>query len=68
MLSRNLRHQLQYLVKLLAEGKNNFTVNHDVVYTISGDGSIKAENSINSSNPQQVVARIGVRMFLDKTV
>ncbi len=53
-------------VKLLAEGKNNFMVNHDVVYTISGDGSIKAENSINSSNPQQVVARIGVRMFLNK--
>ena len=53
-------------VSLLAEGKNNFTINHNVVYTISGDGSIKAENSINSSNPQQVLARIGVRMFLDK--
>jgi beta-galactosidase len=53
-------------VKLTAEGKNNFTVNHDVVYTISGDGSIKAENSFSSSNPQQVVARIGVRLFLDK--
>jgi len=53
-------------VKLTAEGKNNFTVSHDVVYTISGDGSIKAENTINSSNPQQVVARIGVRLFLDK--
>jgi beta-galactosidase len=53
-------------VRLTAEGKNNFTVNHDVVYTISGDGSIRAENSINSSNPQQVLARIGVRLFLDK--
>jgi beta-galactosidase len=53
-------------VKLLAEGKSNFTVNHNVVYTISGDGSIKAENSFSSSNPQQVVARIGVRMFLNK--
>jgi beta-galactosidase len=53
-------------VKLTAEGKNNFTVSHDVVYTISGDGSIKAENSVNSSNPQQVVARMGVRLFLDK--
>jgi beta-galactosidase len=53
-------------VKLLAEGKSNFTVNHDVVYTISGDGSITAINSINSSNPQQVVAHIGVRMLLNK--
>jgi beta-galactosidase len=52
--------------KLFAEGKNNFTVNHNVVYTISGDGSIKSENSFSSSNPQQVVARVGVRMFLNK--
>jgi beta-galactosidase len=53
-------------VRLLAQGKGNFTINHDVVYTISGDGSIKSENSLSSSNPKQVVARIGVRMFLDK--
>jgi beta-galactosidase len=53
-------------IKLLGEGKNNFTVNHNVVYTISGDGSIKSENSFSSSNPQQVLARIGVRMFLNK--
>ena len=53
-------------VRLLGEGKNNFTVNHDVVYTISGDGSIKSENSFSSSDPKQVVARIGVRMFLNK--
>ena len=53
-------------VRLLAEGKDNFTVNHNVVYTISGDGSIKSENSFSSSNPKQVVARIGVRMFLNE--
>lgn len=53
-------------VRLLAEGKNNFTVNHDVVYTISGDGSIKSENSFSSSDPKQVLARVGVRMFLNK--
>jgi beta-galactosidase len=53
-------------VNLLAEGKNNFTVNHKVIYTISGDGSIKSENSFVSSDPKVVLARIGVRMFLDK--
>ena len=53
-------------VRLYAEGKNNFTVNHNVVYTISGDGSIRSENNFSSSNPQQVVARIGVRVFLNK--
>ncbi len=51
---------------LFATGKKDFTVTHDVVYTISGDGTIKAENSFNSSNPKQVVARVGVRMLLDK--
>jgi beta-galactosidase len=53
-------------VELLGEGKNNFTVNHDVVYTISGDGTIKADNNFTSSDPKQVLARIGVRMLLDK--
>jgi beta-galactosidase len=53
-------------VKLLGEGKNNFTVNHDIVYTVSGDGTIKADNTFNSSDPKQVLARMGVRMFLDK--
>lgn len=53
-------------VRLLGEGKNNFSVNHNVVYTISGDGSVKAENSVTSSDPKQVVARMGVRMILNK--
>jgi len=53
-------------VSLLAEGKNNFTVNHNVVYTISGDGSVKSENSFSSNDTKLVLARIGVRMFLNK--
>ncbi|MDP4223385.1 MAG: glycoside hydrolase family 2 TIM barrel-domain containing protein [Bacteroidota bacterium] len=58
--------QVRITARLAGEGKNGFTVSHDVIYTVSGDGSITAENSINSSNPQQVVGRIGIRMFLDK--
>jgi beta-galactosidase len=53
-------------VKLRGEGKNGFTVNHDVVYKVSGDGIITAENKVSSSNPQQVAGRLGVRLFLDK--
>lgn len=53
-------------VALLGEGKSNFTVNHKVVYTISGDGSIKSENSFSSSDAKLALARIGVRIFLDK--
>ncbi len=58
--------EVKISVRLLGEGKNGFTVNHDVVYKLSGNGIITSENSINSSNPQQVAGRIGVRMFLDK--
>ena len=53
-------------VALLGEGKNNFTVNHNVVYTISGDGSVRSENTFDSSDPKVVLARVGIRMFLDK--
>ncbi len=53
-------------VALLAVGKNNFSANHKVIYTISGDGSIKSENTFSSSDPKLVVARIGVRMFMNK--
>jgi len=58
--------EVKISVRLLGEGKNGFTVNHDVVYKLSGNGIITSENSINSSNPQIVAGRIGVRMFLDK--
>lgn len=51
---------------LLGEGKNNFTVTHSVVYTIYGDGTIKSENDFSSSDPKMVLARMGVRIMLDK--
>jgi beta-galactosidase len=53
-------------VRLLGEGTNNFTVNHDAVYTVSGDGTIKAENSVTASDPKLVIARMGIRIFLNK--
>lgn len=58
--------EVKIKVNLSAEGKNNFSVSHNIIYTITGDGLISSLNNINSSNPQQVVARIGIRMFLDK--
>lgn len=53
-------------VRLLGEGSSSFTVNHDVVYTVSGNGTIKAENSVTTSDPKLVIARMGIRMFLDR--
>jgi beta-galactosidase len=53
-------------VKLKGEGLAGFTVNHDVVYTIKGDGTITADNNVSSSNPQLAVGRMGVRLMLIK--
>jgi beta-galactosidase len=53
-------------VEMTGEGKNGYTVDFRAVYTISGNGTITAENNISSSNPGQVAGRIGVRLFLDK--
>jgi beta-galactosidase len=52
-------------VALNAEGENNFKVTHQIVYTISGDGSIKAANTVDSNDPNLVIAHMGVRMFLN---
>lgn len=47
-------------------GKMDFKVSHKVTYTISGDGTVKVDNAVSSNKPKMVVARMGVRMFLDK--
>ena len=57
---------VQIAVKLKGDGKASFVVNHDVVYTITGNGTITADNSISSSNAKLPVGRMGVRMLLDK--
>ncbi|MDR3653411.1 MAG: glycoside hydrolase family 2 TIM barrel-domain containing protein [Paludibacter sp.] len=51
---------------LTGEGENDFKVIHQVHYTIFGDGSMKVDNVVNSNMPDLVVARMGVRMFLNK--
>ncbi len=57
---------IQISVKLKGNGKNNFEVSHDVVYTIMGNGEIVAANQVNSNNPTLVVGRMGVRIKLNK--
>jgi beta-galactosidase len=57
---------VQISANLTGTGKQTFVVHHKVVYTINGKGEIKAENSVDFSDPKLVLARIGVRMFLNK--
>lgn len=58
--------QVEISVKLTGTGKQNFTAQHDVTYTINGQGLIKAVNDVSFSDPTVVLARLGVRMFLNK--
>ncbi|MGY4539855.1 beta-galactosidase [Mucilaginibacter sp. UYNi724] len=53
-------------VSLTGTGKQNFVVHHKAVYTINGNGVIKAVNNVDFSDPKLVLARIGIRMFLNK--
>jgi beta-galactosidase len=51
---------------LTGTGKNNFMVNHHVVYTIMGDGTVKVDNDVKASDTNLTIARMGVRLFLNK--
>ena len=52
--------------RLTGKGKQGFLVHHTVVYNILGDGTVKVDNKVDFSNPQLVLARLGVRLLLDK--
>jgi len=57
---------VQITVKLKGEGKNSFEITHDALYTITGNGEILVDNKVNSNNSKLVVARMGVRLMLNK--
>lgn len=57
---------VQILVRLKGEGKNNFEISHDAIYTITDDGKIMASNQVSSNNPKLVIGRMGVRFLLNK--
>lgn len=52
-------------VELTGTGKRNFSVQHQVVYTIYAKGVIDVANNVHFSDPTLVLARLGVRMFLN---
>lgn len=57
---------VQISVKLKGEGKNNFELTHDAVYSVTGNGEILVNNKVNSNNPKLVLGRMGVRFMLNK--
>jgi len=59
-------HEVEINATLTGTGKQNFIVHHQVVYTINSNGVINAVNNVSFSDPKLVLARLGVRMFLNK--
>ncbi|WP_316836504.1 glycoside hydrolase family 2 TIM barrel-domain containing protein [Pedobacter nutrimenti] len=59
--------KIEIKVVLTGTSKTKFLIHQETVYTISGNGSIKAINSVSFSDPSVVLARMGVRMFLDES-
>jgi beta-galactosidase len=49
-----------------ADGKEGFGVYHTATYLVRGDGSVKVDNQVQFVGFQINLARIGVRMLLDK--
>jgi len=49
-----------------ADGKEGFGVYHTAIYLVKGDGSIKVDNQVQFVGFHINLARIGVRMMLDK--
>ena len=47
-------------------GQQGFTAVHTVAYTVFGDGSVAADNDVQFTGPKIALARIGVRLLLDK--
>ncbi len=60
--------EVEIRVNLTGTGKNNFIVHHNAVYTVNGKGEINAVNDVAFSDPKLVLARIGVRMLLNKDI
>lgn len=47
-------------------GKSGFAATHVASYTVYGDGSLAVDNAVMPQGPNIVLARVGVRMMLDK--
>jgi beta-galactosidase len=51
-----------------AEGSDRFMATHSAVYTVYGDGSIAVDNSVVPQGNRIALARMGVRLQLDKAL
>jgi beta-galactosidase len=59
-------NEVDIMATLTGTGKRNFVVHHQVVYAVHGNGVIDVTNKVDFSGQQLVLARLGVRLFLQK--
>ncbi|WP_158798762.1 glycoside hydrolase family 2 TIM barrel-domain containing protein [Pedobacter sp. L105] len=60
------KNKVKIQLSLTGTGKQNFVVHHKVTYTIDANGLILSENVVDFSDPKLILAKIGVRLFLDE--
>lgn len=53
-------------IVIKAEGKNRFSLTHTASYTVYGDGTIAVDNAVMPQGRRIPLARLGVRLLLDK--
>ena len=61
-------HALCISVNLTGTGKQGFTVHHQALYVIDNSGSIHSFNHVTFSDPNVVLARLGVRLRLNRAL
>ncbi|ANH80610.1 glycoside hydrolase [Niabella ginsenosidivorans] len=59
---------VEVTVALTGTGRNDFKVSHKATYTINGAGRITVANDVAFNAPRFSLARIGIRMFLDRSI
>jgi beta-galactosidase len=59
-------HSVKVISIIKADGKEGFCVYHTASYIVSGDGTIKVHNQLKFVGLRINLARLGVRMSLDK--
>jgi len=61
-------NEIKIYATLTGKGHRDFSVVHKVVYTIEPDGHIHADNQVHFSKQDIALGRLGVRLFLNKSI
>jgi len=62
------KNSVKVISTVKADGKDGFGAYHTATYLINGDGSIKVDNKVQFVGLRINLARVGVRMLLDKKI